>query len=510
MNETNRPKGSVCFFIIQKEKTMIRVPELKTGEQPFDPDTTRIVNPWKEPAIHSFKMGMTTENTQTPKEQTDTLLNLAVVKETITAFHRDEDDEMRRLETFTSTQICDITAEHEKFLRARMAAAENACKNEEQKSLFRAMTKNFLTRSRQRAAALQQRKTLEFWRESVEAQNKEFLNRALRDENVTNDAAVAQYRHLIFYNLENMLNSFPEAERKTCLAEANRAFYRKVLEKLLELAPEAALKMTERKEPRHALGDPECDAIAARAQTAMHGQTLTATATLWAEEGKTPEEAAELAQKHTTDAEEQKHLLHQYRLKRFTESKIIIQTRIATLATLWNDLKEHNFDENALPAGVTRNTPNLAECLRTCLQKQADAGGAAVADAAVDYPHFMKFLTKFKKAGLWETMEWLRTEDNFHSLLIAAGGPGAESWTLCTRLLTGAAEPEDAETVTALHIAWAEEEAGREAGIPKDVMPHFAAELRALKEKRSLAVRELIQKFNENRIPNTVQTNNIV
>lgn len=443
---------------------MIRVPELKTGERPFDPDFEHIMTPWKGTApahtlaINDSSWGAigTGAETAPPKEMTPDeriamILNLAVVKEAVTALHRDEDDAMRLLEEIRSSEICDITANHEKFLKERMAAGENACKNEEQKALFRKMTATFLARSRDRAQATQQRKTLEYWTKTVEEQNAEFLARALREENVANDTAVTMYRDLILYNMENLLAHFPAAERNAKLHAAKSAFYEKVLEKRLEHDPAGTRALTEKAEIRRILGDAVCDEIAAKAAKAEREEAVAATARKWAEEKLPPDEAAHHAESTFTDEVERRQAMDNYLRARFEDNKATLDARVTNTSETWERLKEAEYDENAIPLWTVRNDPAFASCLRDCLRGRGDAGGG---EGRADYESFLRFLEQFEQEGLWKTMERLREEEKFHALLVAAGGPEGELWTLAARLLQSKAEERDKEFTAALRAEW--------------------------------------------------------
>ena len=472
---------------------MLRVPELKAGDQPFDPDFVQAMNPWVGGTGHSFGVGMGSfegndgKGAADPEERIKAMLNLAVVKEAVTKLHRDEDEQMRWLETFSSARICDIVSEHEKFLHNIMATGENTCKNEEQKNLFRRMTAAFVAQSRERALGLQYKKAGEYWREAVEEQNREFLTRALRPENLGNDAALTMYRDLIFYNMENMLGELPEKERKEKLDTAGEAFYRKVLEKRLEWDPEGAAAMVEVKEVRRVLGNDECAGIAEEAAAALRETEIEEKAGAWVRDGIGPKEAERLAGREFGEREEREFALQRYGQKRFEESRGIVNTTVANITSAWERLEEEGFDANALPGWIVRNEPALAECLRECLRRRENAGGG---NWDVEYGDFLAFIEKFGQDGLREGMEHLRDEENCYSLILAAGGPKAEAWILCIRLLGGVLTDEDKEYISALQLAWGK---GRE----REFMSRFVNELAGEEDKRALSVLELVRKVEE-------------
>jgi hypothetical protein len=349
------------------------------------------------------------------------------------------------------------------------------------------MTKQFLAQSRERAQGVRYRKTVEYWKASVEEQNREFLARALREENAANDAALALYRDLILYNLENMLADSPEGEKREKLDRAEAALYRKVLEKRLEIDPAGALDMAGKKEVLRVLGDTECAEFAERAASVRRSMELEAVAAAWVAEKKTPEEAEGMARDRFGDDAERRYVMEQYSLGRFSENKTKVSATIANISAGWDGLKENEYDENALPGWITRNEPALAECLRECLRRRGDAGGG---DGGIAYPRFLAFLQRFELDGLRKVMEHLRDEEKCFALLLAAGGPEAEGWVLCVRLLGGVARAEDREYIAALRLAWGK-------GRSREFMERFIGELQREENKGELAVLELVRRVEE-------------
>ncbi len=471
---------------------MLHVPELKPGEQPFDPDFAKAMNPWKEGTLAlqgtSWINEPPSSREPTPEEQIQMFLNLAVVKEAVTQFHKDEDAHLRRLETYTSTKICDIVTDHEAFLKNAAAAGETACGSEERKALFRTMTAAFITQSRERSLLLQGKLAETYWKTSVEEQNAELLSRALREENITNDNALTLYRDLIFYNVENMLGNLPEEEKHRKLDAAGAAFYEKILEKRLERDPRGALAMTGEGEIRRTLGEEACAALEARAKTALREQELERIADSWVREAVSPPEAEEKAQTRFGVDAEREYALRRYHTTRFEENRNIVSATIANISGVWEGIKEQGFEESALPGWAVRNNPALADCLRECLRRRADAGGNA---GRMDYKHLMAFLRKCQRSGLRGAMESLREAEKCYALLLAAGGPDSGEWVRCVRFLGGVAEERDGEWISALRLAWGE------AGRTQEFMERFSSELRREEAWGALRVLELIGKIEE-------------
>ncbi len=483
---------------------MIHVPELKPGDPPFDPDFLQAMTPWKKegrgrrgipsalalPLEHSPWTEEPREtHPLTPEERIHILLNLAVVKEAVTQFHRDEDAHLRRLETATSTAICDLVTEHDAFLRDAVAAGEAACGTEERKALFRTMTATCITQSRERARRLQAMLAERYWRQSVEAQNAELLARAQREENIANDKALALYRDLILYNIENMLTALPEEEQRRAMDAAAAAFYRKTLEKRLERDPGGARAMAGEREVRRVLGEAACAALEKRAENAVREQELERLADAWVEEKRSPAEAKEQAAARFGKEEERALVLRRYDAGRFEENKTRVSAMVANCATVWEGLKAKEFDENAIPAWVARNNPALAACLRDCVQARADAGGGA---GRVAYSRLVKFWQTVGNKGVRGAIESLREEEKGYALLTAAGGPEGEEWIRCVRFLGGVAGEEDREWIAALCLAWGE------SGRSETFMQRFSDALKRRKERGSLDAVECIRQIEEN------------
>lgn len=479
---------------------MLHVPELKPGEQPFDPDFFQAMTPWKTAGEENsataaipvgsspWMAGTEAPRERTPEEQIQVLLNLAVVKEAVTQFHREEDAHLRRLESYASAKICELVADHETFLRDAVAAGENACGNEERKALFRTMTAAFIAQSRERAQRLQGVLAERYWKQSVEEQNAELLARALREENIADDRALTLHRDLIFYNLENMLFALPEGEKRRAMDAAGTAFYEKVLEKRLERDPRGALAMAGEREVRRVLGEAACAALEERAKKALREEELERIADDWVRKALPPAEAEEKARARFGKDEERAHVLRRYHAGRFAENRRLVGATIAQCASVWAGLKEQEFDENALPAWVVRNNPALASCMRECVRARADAGGG---EGRVDYGALMAFAQQLEKKGARGAMESLREEEACHSLLIAAGGPEGKEWARCVRVLGGVADDRDREWGAALRLAWGGE------GRSQAFMERFVDALHREEEKGALCARELVRRIEE-------------
>lgn len=201
---------------LRKEFTMLRAPELKTMNQ-----ANQLFNPDLQSAIAPTRMEATDRFVVDAASDTDAdLLDAALIKNAVTVLHREEEREMQTLSRYAEAQIAEIVDDHGKFLKNQKDTAVQALKTNRQKQLFEFMTEAYFRQSLDRAKALQKRKIREFHIDAVEQQNREFLNRALAPENAVNDDAQTAYRNMILFNLENLYQDAPQAERAKALDEA--------------------------------------------------------------------------------------------------------------------------------------------------------------------------------------------------------------------------------------------------------------------------------------------------
>lgn len=482
---------------------MLRVPELKPGEEAFDPEFSRLFHPELSGGKHMLHMpkpykngddgvllqGFENEyavgNVIDPEVEEENrvraILNHAVVKDAVTQLHREDDEQLAVLEQYDGMQICDIKTDHERFLKAQMNKYGAMFKNEAQISLFREMTEKYFGQSRERAKQLQMGKVRQFWGEVVTRQNEEFAERALRNDVVFDDMAVTGYRDLIFYNLENLLAALPSGERKAKMDAAGRAFYCKVLDKRLELGPERLQSMLDAKEIRRVLDDAVWKEYLARAKAALLDDALREKAIKWVEDGIEPLEAKKRAKQIEFDSEREAVLRYygEFRI-RARGSKCFI--RLINIGQVWNRVKNGGYQVEAIPEWVRRNDPDLYAFLMECLEKRENNGGRP-------WPvQWSKICPFFMDFSLRDRLEQLCEEENCFKWILATGGPESDVWSVSLRLLAGKSTKEDELFLRDIQLAWGE---GRDDAF----MERFIRERSVQEPVGELGILEILEKM---------------
>lgn len=442
---------------------MLRVPDLKAGEEPFNPDLYTDMNAAR-PIDHGLKgngdigtskggksgailMGRKPEgglsDNAAPtgeaewRERLRRMLDHAVVKDAVTSLHAEENTQLESLAAYEGIDICQIPTDQKTFLDGQKAKYGAMFVDGAQKRLFAKMTAEYFTGAMMRAVRLQEKKTLEYRNAVIERQNREFLDRALRTENIMNDRMQKTYRDMILFNLENLYEDASEEERRERMDRASESYYRAVLEKRLELDPASVEVMLESAAVCRVLGESAASDFADRAARAVVGEGLRRQAKGWVDEGMGPAEARKRAETEFADREEAKEVVRHYAWWRYNDNRKVVLTRILNIGKAWRMVKEGGMHIHAIPDWVRRNDGELFAFLRDLLLER-DARGGLPAE-----PEYDALLDWFEKFQPHTTLESLREDARLFRLMTCCGGPDAEAFQVILRLLTGKMERGD-------------------------------------------------------------------
>jgi hypothetical protein len=375
---------------------------------------------------------------QNPASATDAameVLDIALVKSAITRLHQEEEKQFQTLEQYAETQIAGLVDDHRAFLKTQKDAYDRVLADNRRKNLFEFMTKAYFRQSLERAGELQRRKINEFQVESVSAQNREFLNRALLPENATNDEAQTAYRNMILFNLENLHHDAPKEERDAILDNAAATLYRKIIEKRLEIAPETAAALLEAPSVARILDKEEVREYRRRAAALKKDGALRRRAAAYVDRGLTPRQAKENA--GSDSPEDREALLRHYRELRYCDSRKLYLTRILNMETVWRDLMKNEGDRASLPAWVRNTDPALYAAILENLALRERHGGLP---PDPEYALLLDFADEFDP---YRAAERFRDENALYRFVTGLGGPDAPAFQAVLRMLLGKATQED-------------------------------------------------------------------
>lgn len=449
---------------------MLKVPELKPGQEPFDPDFEYHMHPGIKSTDHflpaardgeaetsledsgAILMGMRNQlgenarrkrrkaNRHYPEErELGATLDHIVVKDAITTLHREGDEQMRLLSSYEGIRICDIVPDQQRFLNEQADKYKALFSDDRQKHLFKIMTRDYFEQALHAARLLRNRKIRHYQTEAIERQNREFVERALRPESVFDDQLQTAYRDMILFNLENLYADLPPTDRNARLDEASNAFYRKIIDKRLELDPARLRPILDSAAIRRVLGKRDIAYYEDRIRQALRDDELEVLARDWVKSDLNPLAAKLEADGVVTNPDERAIVMEHYRYWRYNDNQKRYLTIILNAENAWREIEQGYHRRESLPLWVRRGNPYLRRFLLAMLSDRERGGGLF---SEPDYPAFLDFPAGFDP---FETSESIRNEEELYSLAEKLGGLKGEPFQIVVRILLG--KKSDADTL---------------------------------------------------------------
>ena len=478
---------------------MLRIPEPRPGARAFDPDADVPSHAALGPTNHSLSLRMTDGARdeavksgailmgfrQRPDAgdaaiRPEDILDHAVVKDALTALHREGDGQLTALAARTGVEIGSIVKDQERFLRDQETRYNARFTDDGQRLLFRQMSREYFGQARERAGAIRDRRILEYREEATLRQNEEFVNQALRPENIFDDLLQTQYRDMLLFNLENLYADLPDADREARLDAACRDYYAAILERRLELDPGRMRVMLAAPSVRRVLGGELTDLYEKQADQAMRADEVRTAGKTWAEAGFDSREAKTEGGRRFPGGEERAAALAEYNECRRLANRRLCLGRMEETTLAWDAMREGGFSRNAIPAGVRRNHPALYDVLARMAEARLRNGGQPP-DA--DYLRLDEFAAGFDPST---TLEKLRDETEIHSLLADLGGPDTSACQAVLRLIAGESTPGDRALFADLGLARSLAEAAAGESATDDELREFLGRFAILRRIRMM------------------------
>ncbi len=427
---------------------MLSVPELKPDQEPFNPDAFYPVHPSLKAGNHALPIASAPFAPVAPAtpEEGDSLsspaslreeenaastraLDHALVKEAITSLHLEDDSETEKLRAYAREQICDIVPDYARFVASQKDKYANLLKTNTQRHFFRQVASSYFARASERSYGIRNAVIRRFQKEVIEKQNQEFLARALRPENLMNDALQTQYRDMILHNLELLLPDAPADERRAALDAACRELYIKIMDKRLAVSPHSLEPILGSPAVKRVFSGDELRTYRESMRKAISSQLLSKKALLWVQDDVSPEEAKRMAGVKHADDDERKSLLRFFEQHRHTRNRKRFLQTILDLDNAWRALREAEYNPAAIPDWVKNGDSGLFECVVRTLAVHEKNGGL---HPAPDYLDLIEFIKSFDPHAVADRFADAGTVYTFVDRL---GGPDSAAFLAVLRLL---------------------------------------------------------------------------
>ena len=481
-------------YTIDERTTMLRVPDLKPDEEPFDPDREYQIHPKIQQSNHMLRIGGGDDalakdgamlsglahdgawkRPASPEEsqelqairQRNATFDDATVRSALTDLHESGDDFERKLSELPGRQANDIGKFTDSFLKEQRENLASQMTNDQQKRHFELGFGAFSGETLVRSKAMREEKTRSWQSEVTERQNQVFLNRALRTDAVFNDEVQTGFRNMYLLNVDNLHADLPEAERKAKIDAANSDFCKQVLDKRLELDPARMRTMLDAPAVRRVLGDEVMKAYETKAALAVRTDEIGTLSKNWVDSGIEPGEAERMVFKLYPDKNERGFAFEQYQNLREKASREVVTQNLLHIDKTWREVRESGVGDNPR-LGVLRHTdPELASHMEKALLDQRKNGGAP---AKPDYALLLKLTDDFDPR---RSAENLRDRQQLLDVYGKLGGTESPEFSTYLRTFLGKSTPEDASRLDSLRLARDIATADRDGDIPDSDMSKY-------------------------------------
>lgn len=362
--------------------------------------------------------------------------DFTVAKDMLTTLHLENDAQMEKLEAYSGLRIDKILDDQDTFLASQKSKYEAQLAQGEQRVHFDNLFPAYQDEARRKAAALRDRKTLQYREETAKRQNDVFLSRCLKPENVFDDATQAQYRNMSLYNLDNLYADLSEEERRAKLAEADQRIMTTILDKRLELDPSRLGSMLGSETVRRTLGDDLFKAYRDKADEGTRKLELCKAADAWLSSDLSPKEAAKAAAEAWEDKKSRDYALDYYADMRHAANRAALRANVAAVNQVAPVIQSVLSGKGELPEALSRSDPELYDFARRMIK----AGNARRGlPPEPDYGHLFQAMADYHP---YESAEALRGKKDLCDMLVKLGGPSSPATTAYFNLVTGKVDPE--------------------------------------------------------------------
>lgn len=469
---------------------MLRIPDIKS--EAFDPAREYAMHSRIQPADHVLRIGggsraeagaipvgATAEapddgaSAQEERQMLEAIhrrnevFDDAMVRSVLTDLHERGVEFETSLANLPARQAHEIDGMTETFLREQRESLRQQLTSDSQKRRFELGFEAFANETVARSGTVREEKTRLWQAEVTERQNRVFLGRALRLENLFDDLAQTLYRDMYLLNVDNLHADLPGKERSARLDQANREFCAAVLDKRLETDPARLRTMLGAPGVRRVLGDEAVNEYEKRAVAAARDDEMRERSRGWCDAGMEPADAERRAAGLYADTGERDAALNHYWERREKAGRKEVAKHLLAIEQAWRGALGGDVGDNPRLDALHRTDPELAAHMERALWKRRGNGGAA---ERPDYAFLLALTEDFdpRKAA-----EELRDRQLLLEVCDRLGGTESPVFAAYLRLFFGDSTPEDAERLDSLRLA--RDIAGAESGgdVSDDDMSRF-------------------------------------
>ncbi|MCD7895953.1 MAG: hypothetical protein LUG50_04675, partial [Planctomycetaceae bacterium] len=308
---------------------MLRVPQLKPDDQPFDPNK-RYTTADLKPSDHYLKVGKAapsasmlpaanpsspaasgpgaaTDQSRSPTAASpdpeaerravrDAVYDDAIVRDALTGLHERGNAFRREIENGPGRDAASMDKRTDEFLKEQRKDLAADFQNDRQKSLFAMGFDAYASQTAAWRDAVRDEKTERYEQEVNERQRSMFRDLAVSRETLFDDQAQSRYRDMILLRVDNELRDAPADARQAALDAADGEFCRLVLDRRLEQDPSRTRTLLDSPAVRRVVGDDDIRRYEERAAAALKRDELAAVGRRWSADGMTPDDAAREAE----------------------------------------------------------------------------------------------------------------------------------------------------------------------------------------------------------------------
>ncbi|MCC8167232.1 MAG: hypothetical protein LIQ31_14095 [Planctomycetes bacterium] len=451
---------------------MLRVPELKPDDQPFDPDTRYTAGVLK-PSDHYLKVGKAAPSasvltaatpaasgagpgqapTPSPSDPEaerravrDAVYDDAIVRDALAGLHERGNAFRREIESGPGREAASLDKRTDEFLKEQRKDLAADFRNDRQKALF---TMGFDAYTQQTASwreAVRDEKTALYEQEVNERQRAMFRDLAVGRDTLFDDQAQSRYRDMILLSVDNELRDAPAEARQAALDAADGEFCRLVLDRRLEEDPTRTRPLLDSPAVRRVIGEDGIRRYEDQVAVAVRRDELAALGRQWSADNIPPDEAKRQAES-SLDEPDREAALGEYRRLRQRDNRALLAANRQFVESAWKETDPAGGpDADRRLASLRRTDPDLADQFEAMRAEKATAGAAP---SRPDYARLLELTDDFDAD---KAAELLRNREEVVKLYRDLG-PDSDGFATYLKLADGSAGQEDVRRLDSLRRA---------------------------------------------------------
>ena len=247
-----------------------------------------ISSPSGKKQIEAISDGVGATNSNNRTELKDESVNLresmfrdALIRNIFTTIHERGDDMLNRLANVQDKDIGNMPSDAQLFLKQQKELGQKGLTDDQQRRIFESSFSFYANEFLESIHFLQEKKVFDFYAQVIDKQNMKFLDMALDSKNLFNDRKQTKLRDMCLLNLDSKLIDDDKNSRKEKLDDFSREFYKKILDKRLEVDPGRIQPMIDAPAVRRVMGSDYLNEFSNKATQAIKDDDMREKAKEW-------------------------------------------------------------------------------------------------------------------------------------------------------------------------------------------------------------------------------------